>query len=168
MPTPRPNQRPGTRRGGRAFTLIEILIVVTILGILAAMASAMVASAVVDTRLTAFVADLRMLGDAATLHNAQEGQSVPETAPGGMPPSPDRYLKQGNEFNAVPPVGGEWDVTRGTIGAEGAVGVVSTGPGVSRDDAFMTRVDTMIDDGDLNAGVFQKLDANAYYLIARR
>lgn len=151
-----------------AFTLIEILIVVTILGILGAASSIMVASAVIDTRLIAFVADLQVLGDATMLHNSQEGQPVPETAPGSLPPDLDAYLKQQDKFNAVTPIGGEWDVTSDTLGVESAVGVVFTGLGVTRDDAFMSRADAQFDDGDLSTGIFRKLEANAYYLIVKR
>ncbi len=155
-------------RAARAFTLIEILIVVTILGILAGIASLMAASAVIDTRLTVFVADLRVLGDATMMHNAQEGLPVPEAAPGSLPPDLDPYLTQQDKFNAITPIGGEWDVTSDTLGVASAVGVVFTGAGPTRDDAFMARADAMLDDGDLTSGVFRKLDANAYYLIVKR
>ena len=158
----------GNRFGRRAFTLIEILVVVTIIGILAAIASAMVAGAVIDTRLTAFTSDLRTLADAAMLHIAQEGEPAPENAPGSLPASLDPYLKQQDRFNAISPIGGEWDVTHDTLGVDSAVGVVFTGAGPTRDDDFMKRVDLLVDDGDLSNGVFQKLDANAYYLIVNR
>ena len=139
-----------------------------ILGILAAIATSLVANAVVDTRLTAFTADLRILGDAAILHNSQEGEPVPETAPGSLPAALDPYLKQQDKFHAVTPIGGEWDVTSNTLGVKSAVGVVFTGVGVTRDDAFMVRVDNMVDDGNLSSGGFQKLDTNAFYFIVDR
>ncbi len=90
-------------RAVQAFTLIEILAVVTILGILAAIASIMVASAVSDTRLTAFVAELRVLGDVTMLHNSQEGQPAPEHPPGSLPPDLESFLKQQDKFNVVSP-----------------------------------------------------------------
>lgn len=155
-------------RAHSGFTLIEILIVVTILGILAAIATVQLASASNDAASTSFVVDLRTLANAATLHNAQSPNPVPDAAPGTMPASLQAFLPAANRFEAVTRIGGQWDVARDLTHASSAVGVVFTGLGPTRDDAFMTDVDRIIDDGDLNAGIFRKNTANGYYLAVQR
>ncbi len=152
----------------RAFSLIELLIVIAILGILAALSTASVASATLDTRRTAFVSELRVLVQAATLHLVREGRPVRQAPPGTLHADLIPFLPPQSADSAVSPIGGEWHLINNTLGVQSGAGIVFTGRGPTRDDSFMARIDQMIDDGNLTTGIFQKLDSNAYYYIAQR
>ena len=64
------------RNEPRAFTLIEVLIVVVILGLLAAIVSISFRDAVTNTRQSAFVTDLHNFSAAAEYYVADTGQPV--------------------------------------------------------------------------------------------
>ena len=69
------------------------------------------------------------------------------------------------EFEAGTPIGGVWDTEYNDSGITSALGVHFNNADDARDDTFMTTIDNIFDDGDLNAGMFQKLADNRYYFI---
>lgn len=148
----------------RGFTLVEILIVVVILGILAAIVVPQFAGATEESRRASFVSSIRVFGDAADYFSVREGSYVPDGSSGECPAEFAEYVRA-EEFEAGTPIGGVWDTEFNDSGVTSAVGVHFDGTGETRDDAFMTLIDAMFDDGDLNTGRFQKLAADRYYLI---
>ncbi len=151
-------------RTPRAFTLVEILIVVVILGILAAIVVPQFSSASEESRRAAFVTELQVFVGAAEHYAAREGSWVPD-GPSGVCPDEFRSYIDDADFEAGTPVLGVWDTERNDSGVTSAVGVHFDNGGEAKDDAYMTLVDELFDDGDLNTGMFQKLAANRYYAI---
>jgi len=156
------HDRPKTRNQG--FTLVEILIVVVILGILAAIVVPQFASASDETRRAAFAQELRVFADAADYFHVKTGSPVPDGSSGVMPVVWAEYIDQA-EFEAGTPLGGVWDTEYNDNGVTSAVGVHFDGTGDTRDDAYMTLVDELIDDGDLTSGTFRKLADTRYYRV---
>jgi general secretion pathway protein G len=76
QPFPNPNTRERRRRG--AMTLIEILIVITILGILAAIVIPQFTTASADARLNAFRTQVQQLRNAINLYKTQHGDELPD------------------------------------------------------------------------------------------
>ena len=76
QPFPYPKNRERRRRG--AMTLIEILIVVTILGILAAIVIPQFTTASADARLSAFRTQVQQLRNSINLYKTQHGDQIPD------------------------------------------------------------------------------------------
>ncbi|MDF1808737.1 MAG: type II secretion system protein [Phycisphaerales bacterium] len=149
-----------TRSG---FTLVEILIVVVILGILAAVVVPRFAGATEDARIGAFISSLKTYTDACEYYNAREGRYPVDGGSGAVPTGMETYV-DASEWTSDTPLSGVWDTEFLDNGVTAAVGVHfsgSTNPG----DSVMILVDERFDDGDLSTGSFQKLAGDRYYYI---
>lgn len=147
----------------RGFTLVEILIVVVILGILAAIVISQVGNAVESSNHVAFVSDMRTLANAVTLYNAETGLYLEDSSSGVLPAGLGPYIKPGS-WTGGTPLGGVWDSELNSFGITSAFGVHFNG-GVNPGDAYMQQIDQLFDDGNLATGGFQKLAADRYYYI---
>lgn len=150
------------RHARQAFTLVEILIVVVILGILAAIVTPRFAGASDEARSGAFVTNLLNFADAAEYYNARVGRYPLDGSSGTIPAGMETYLPE--EFEHGTPFGGSWDFEFNDSGVSAAVGVHFDG-GVDPGDAVMVLVDQAFDDGDLGTGLFQRLAGGRYYYI---
>jgi len=154
------------RRHRCAFTLVEILIVVVILGILATVVLASIADVVGDAGRTAFVADLKIYTDAMTLYHAEHSEWPLDGSSGVVPAGFEAYVDV-DQWERGTPLGGVWDVEFNDNGVTAAVGVHFDGTGGTKDDAFMQTVDQLKDDGNLASGGFQKIADARYYSVLR-
>lgn len=153
------------RRPHRGFTLVEILIVVVILGVLAAIVTPQAANAMGQTRQTAFVRAMRTFTDAAILHRAREGQWLSDSSTGQIPGNFDDYI-DADQWEAPTPIGGSWDTeTAPDEPVSLALGVVFEGEPDPPDAAYMAEVDAIADDGELTTGAFRQMKAQRYYFI---
>ena len=150
-----------TRHARKAFTLVEVLIVVVILGILAAIVVPRFSNASDQSMQTAFVTSLNQYVKVATIKHEMTGQWPVEHTFGMMPTEYGEYLA-GDEWGLETPIGGPWDVTAG-----GAItfGVGVYFPAIPQSDAFMSEIDDLLDDGDLATGSFRKLGTGEFYSI---
>lgn len=146
------------------FTLVEILIVVVILGILAAIVIPTFANATNDSRKTAFAQELRIFKD-AILRYEIENETLPDdgssgTVPAGLEP----YVNVG-QWQGGTPIGGVWDNETDDIVTLG-MGVHFNGTGGTRDASYMADIDNMVDDGDTATGSF-RVFGDRYYSVLR-
>lgn len=149
------------RQARSAFTLVEILIVVVILGILAAIVVPQFTGATDEARMGAFVSSLKTYADACEYFSAKEGHFPPDSSSGTMPPEFAGYVDQ-DEFESPTPLGGVWDTEFNDSGVTAAVGVHFQGVPVPD---YMQQVDEIFDDGDLSTGLFQQLAADRFYYV---
>tara|TARA_R110000782_G_scaffold73091_1_gene146083 strand:+ start:2028 stop:2546 length:519 start_codon:yes stop_codon:yes gene_type:complete len=148
----------------RGFTLVEILVVVVILGILAAVVVPAFSGATEESRKGAFIADLKSLADAAEVVAARTGRYPADSGSGQFPPELDGYIRE-EDWTRGTPIGGVWDIELNENGVTSAIGVHFMNVPVP-EDAFMEDIDTRIDDGDLDTGVFRRLtDASRFYWV---
>ncbi len=153
---------PPARRG---FTLVEVLIVVVILGVLAAIVIPTFANATQDTRKTAFVQELRVFRDAILRYEIDQGQLPPDGGSGSVPSGLEPYVNV-DQWQGGTPIGGVWDnETADVLGA--GMGVHFDGTGQTRDAAYMTDIDRIIDDGDTATGGFRVFGGDRYYTVLR-
>jgi prepilin-type N-terminal cleavage/methylation domain-containing protein len=152
----------GAARSG--FTLVEILIVVVILGILAAMVIPSFASAVNGSREQAFVSSMRSIYDGAVLYMTRTGLYLEDSSSGQLPPGFEDYI-DADDFENGTPIGGVWDFELNSMGITSGFGVHFDGTGETRDETYMTGVDELFDDGDLTTGVFRQIANDRYYYI---
>jgi len=152
------------RTARRAFTLVEILIVVVILGILAAIVIPQFASATDSARHNAFVTDLNALTKAVSAYAGIHGLP-PDSSSGVMPTELSSYM-DASRYEKPTALGGVWDVEVDDSGVTLAIGVHfnnSDNPG----DDVMTEIDEQIDDGNLATGGFREIAADRYYNVLR-
>ncbi len=145
------------------FTLVEVLIVVAILGILAAIVIFYVRDGSEDARKAAFVSDVKTYENAAQRYTLSTGLLLEDSASGALPTGWGPFVNAGKWTNGTP-IGGMWDFELNSFGITSAFGVHFNGapnPG----DAYMQDIDAILDDGDLTTGGFQKISGDRYYFI---
>jgi prepilin-type N-terminal cleavage/methylation domain-containing protein len=147
-----------------AFTLIEILIVVVILGILAAIVITTVSSFRAEAERTAFATNGKAFVEQAKLYRLQEGLWLEDSSSGVLPTGFEEYITM-SSWEGGTPVGGVWDAELNSFGIVSGLGVHFNGSGETRDDAFMLDIDAMVDDGDLATGGFRKIAGDRYYFV---
>ncbi|MHC5113875.1 MAG: type II secretion system protein [Planctomycetota bacterium] len=152
-----------TNHGRRAFTLIEILIVVTILGILASIVIALFTVTADDAQRSAFISSGRVFSNAAARYRLDNGEHLEDASSGVMPVGFDPYVQESKWGET--PIGGVWDTELNSFGIGSALGVHFNGTGTTRDDIFMAEVDAAVDNGDLATGSFRKLASDRYYFV---
>lgn len=99
-------------RRTHAFTLVEILIVVVILGLLAAIVTPQFAGATHHSKLASSLASMKALGQAFQMYNAVHGVYPADTGPGGFPPEMIGLIRR-TDWERSPLLGQEWDWNNG-------------------------------------------------------
>jgi len=162
-----PSAQPGPRARRGGFTLVEILVVVVVLGILAAIVIPSVAGAAGDAQTNAFAANIRSIAEATELFYQQEGVYPEDSSSGEVPAGLEEYIDTKAWVQGTP-IGGVWDFENNSFGVQSAFGVhFQPSHPPQRDDAFMQEIDAMIDNGDLLTGAFQRIAGDRYYWIVR-
>jgi general secretion pathway protein G len=147
------------------FTLVEILIVVTLLGVLASIVVPSFRSASDEAQHTTFVTNVKTFAEAAMLYREKTGQHLEDSGSGDCPTGWEPYIDE-RAWTSDTPIGGVWDFEQNSYGIVSAFGVhFMAGHGAQKDDAFMVEIDKLMDDGDLATGVFRKIDNDRYYYI---
>ncbi|MCR9215666.1 MAG: prepilin-type N-terminal cleavage/methylation domain-containing protein [bacterium] len=152
-------------RRSPGFTLVEILIVVVILGILAAIVVPQFTSASESARQASFITNVKSFANATELYRVHYGTYPEDASTGSLPAGLDRWVRE-DDWTAITPIGGSWDSERNDTGGYAcALGVHFDGRGTTQDDAFMQQIDEKFDDGDLEDGGFRRIADGRYYLI---
>lgn len=155
-----------TRRGRRGgFTLVEIMVVVVIIGLLAAIAIPMWSNVRDRALVTTFTNDLRIFRDAMEVYILENGSYPSDGSTGTVPVELEEDIKESKFANGTP-VGGEWDIEYNDNGVTSAVGV-HISPWSDDTLAYLIKADEKIDDGDPDTGSFQRLANDRYYWIIK-
>ncbi|MFW5652807.1 MAG: type II secretion system protein [Planctomycetota bacterium] len=146
------------------FTLVEILIVVVILGILAAMVIASTSTTTREASQTSFVQTCKNFTQAAILYKIRTGQFLEDSSSGDVPTGFADYIDE-RAWERGPVIGGVWDAELNSHGITSAIGVHFNNADDAKDDVFMAEVDAMLDDGVLTTGGFRKIANERFYSI---
>jgi prepilin-type N-terminal cleavage/methylation domain-containing protein len=138
----------------RGFTLVEIMIVVVIIGLLAALALPAFARVQKAARLSRFVNDLRVASGAIE-HYALDKGGWPPDGNAALPPELNEYIPPG-KLPSPPVFGGYWDWDRGNFGITAGLSLEN----YTALESELEAVDRKIDDGDLTTGMFRKTGGN--------
>ena len=92
-----------------AFTLVEIMIVVSIIALLAMIAMPSFLRARRRAQNVRFINDLRVATGAFELYAVEHNGYPPNATPGVLPPGMDTYFGPTFDFSAPTPIGGNWD-----------------------------------------------------------
>lgn len=146
---------------GRGFTIIELMIVVTMIAILAMLGRAAISRINTRARASAYWNDCRVFSEAFNRYAQERGNFPADQATAGtLPPGMGDYLKQGAWLRATP-LGGryEWDNKDATnslgVKFDGAIKVT----GCTWTAANLTLADKWFDDGNLATGNLRVTDA---------
>lgn len=156
--------RSGTKA---AFSLIEVMIVVVILGILITMAVPAFAQIVRTTRINTLAHDLRVHATAFDSYASDNGSQFPPSAAAGVvPDGMEGYISAAWQY--PPPIGGqyEWRSSEDQAFIQIRPSGAGTGINVSLED--LQRMDERFDDGDTSTGILQiRGNRVRYYLFDR-
>lgn len=147
----------------RGFTLVEILIVVIIMGVLASIVIGLVGNSSDDAARTTFAQQIKAFARAAQVFALQTGDHIEDASTGVLPAGFGAYVERGKWENGTP-IGGDWDSELNSFGFTSGLGVHFFNV-TARDDAYMQKIDAVIDDGDLATGGFRKVASDRFYLI---
>ena len=146
----------------RGFTLIEIMIVVTIIGLLATMANVVFTRINLRARASVFANDCRAFSE-AFLHYAQETGDFPaDGGPHFVPPVMTAYLNR-TQWMRVTPFGGnyDWDNIDSWANFPQRPRAAISVSGCTMTIPQLQQVDRWLDDGNIATGIFRVTDAGA-------
>ena len=144
------------------------MVVVVIIGLLAAAALPTYRHITMRSKMTAVVNDLRAYSTALITYNLQNGRWPADTAPQEIPPEMVGSLPKA--FTMKTPIGGvyEWDydVSPNGFYTKAAISIVGTSDYPMTDDLdLLEMIDREMDDGNLNTGNIRLGSTNALVFI---
>ena len=144
----------------RGFTLVEIMIVVAIIGMLAAVGFPAMYEAVNRARARRFARDIQAAGHAFIQFALKNGQYPADRTPAQMPSGMSGYLSK-FPWTEDTVVGGRWDWDYQQFGTEAGVSVHMP----DWNDDRMQLIDAVMDDGNLSTGKFRKRSGGYMYVL---
>lgn len=132
------------------FTLTELMIVVAIVGLLAAIAIPSFAHARERSLNVRFAADLQVAKAAFIEYSFDHGKYPPDTMPSVVPNGMADYLKR-VAWTQPTTLGGQWDWDNSQFGFKAGVSVYRP----TASSGQMLQLDKTIDDGNLFTGEFR-------------
>lgn len=149
-----------TNRRRMGFTLVEVMMVVAIIGLLAAVGIPSMIHAGEKSRAARIGRDVKTAGHAFVQYAFDHGDYPADKLPGQMPDGMAPYLK-GFPWSEETAIGGRWDWDFGVFGVIAGVSVQS--PDWDADQ--MLKVDKLIDDGNLGSGQFRQRSGGYIYIL---
>ncbi len=166
-----PHIPPLPSRRSRAFTLVEIMVVVVIIGLLAAAALPAYRLITLRSRAASVVNDLRTFSTVFITYSLQNGRYPDDGDPQVVPPQVAGQLP-GN-FTQKTPIGGvyKWnfDIPADGVPAKAAIIIQAVSGNALLDDLDqLETVDKQIDDGNLATGNLQLGSTNSLVFIIEK
>ena len=136
-------------RTNQAFTLVELMIVVSVLGILAAIVFPTVTNMQDEARINATIADMTAMQKGLLMYHRDNNAWPADVNQQLMPPGMEDYLPAG-AFAKTPPTGGRYDFVRILWPPDVCVRIVTND--TASDAVHWQEIDDRIDNGDQTNG----------------
>jgi len=143
-----------------AFTLVEIMVVVAIISLLAALAVPMFKKIKVSSENARLASDLRTFANLMDIFITETGAYPEDSSSGVIPRGLDQYVNP-QQWAVEPSIGGVWDVEYNSYNVISAVGVHR----YTVEEEQIQLFDQRFDDGNLSSGKFRKIAGDRYYCI---
>jgi prepilin-type N-terminal cleavage/methylation domain-containing protein len=156
------------RRAG--FTLLEAVIVASIIGLLAVLAIPTFTKARLRSQNATFINDLRVTGEAFEQYAMEKGDFPPDAPADVVPEGMAEYMPQRIHWETGPRIGGRWDWDRAPEKGGEIFGCCYAGISVlepRRTSVQMSDIDAIIDDGDLSSGSFRAREGGYIYILQK-
>ena len=144
----------------KGFTLVEIMIVVVIIGLLAALAIPAFQKVRLEAKFSRFMNDVRVFSGAVETLYLETGLKPIDSNTGQMQAELREYVRMGF-FTSPTPIGGRWDVEADDSGIGLGVGVVN----YSISSSELQKLDSKYDNGDLKSGRLMEIVNGRYYWV---
>jgi len=158
--------KPRSLRAG--FSLVEIMIVVSIIGLLAVIALPYARKARQESGNASFLNDLRLISSGAFEYYATDKGDYPPDAPPGVEPAGIHdYLPKRFDWTADTAIGGRWDWDR-AVDRNSKLHGCYAGISIAEPDRTtvdMKKIDAKLDDGNLETGVFRRKPGGYIYIL---
>jgi type IV pilus assembly protein PilA len=148
-------------RLSRGFTLVEIMIVVVIIGLLAALAIPAFQRIQRASQNSRVVNDFRIFAQAFETYATENGSWPGNVGAGAIPAGMSGTFKV-DSWRATTTIGGRWNWDN-SLSSGGAAGISIQN--FTADDAQLAEIDAKLDDGDITTGKLRKTTANKFTLI---
>ena len=151
------------------FTMLELIVVIVVIGILAAMVVPKFAAAQSESTVLAAGEDLMGMARALDVHFSQRGYWPADTSAGDVPPEMSVYFKGENPFLKPCPIGSiyDYDYSKSSKGMVASI-TLKPQPGTSGPKMVdVLALDTFIDDGVLSTGRFTAVGNGYNYRISK-
>ena len=136
-----------------AFTLMELLVVVAIVGVLSAIAIPQFQEFRLRSQLSATFAEFKLFEKALIAYNMDANSYPVDTLP-GVYPTEMRSVIQNSFFSETTPIGGRYDYEGPPNWNIAGISVRNSGHPLNAPE--WSTLDSMIDDGDLSTGKFRR------------
>ena len=155
--------------GVPAFTILELMIVVSIIGLLAILAVPAALKQRMRARDSAFLNDLRILSAAFEQYAIERGDYPSDAGPGIEPAGFSSYMPARIRWDAETHIGGQWEWDRANNSAAKIYGVYAGLSVVNpkRTTLQMADIDVRLDDGDIDSGRFRRRDGGYIYVFEK-
>ncbi len=143
------------------FTLVEIMVVVVIIGLLAALAIPAFQRVQRASQNARIVNDFRVFAQAFDIYNSQNGGWPANAGAGAVPTGMTSTFKEDVWKAPSTVIGGRWNWDKNR--SEFVAGISISGATCS--DEQLQEIDAKLDDGNLSTGNFQKLSDRVSYIL---
>ncbi|MBI5692737.1 MAG: prepilin-type N-terminal cleavage/methylation domain-containing protein [Verrucomicrobia bacterium] len=144
---------------GRGFSIVEIMVALTIISLLVAAAIPQVKKYQVNSRAAVVASDLRTFAAAFESYSQEKGAWPAETDAGALPPEMTERLGA-SSWGRVTPMGGRynWENNQmhGGVRYRAALSISEAeGAPLEVNEDLLRAIDRIIDDGNLSTGLFR-------------
>ena len=151
-----------SKQKSEGFTLVEIMIVVLIIGILAAMSYPAFMKVKTHSQASRLANDFRTFSGLFVTYSMDNGTYPPDAGAGTMPDGMADYIKSDNWVTQTP-IGGNYDWDFNGYSGTPVATIAITGFTAGMDP--VEKLDEIMDDGNLGTGIIQSSSGRVVFII---